>query len=200
MEMWKRRDFLMLSPLLLSRRAEGAKPWLDRKPAEWTPRDIQTVLNDSAWVRTAALTTERTAERKLPIPYEALVRWESGLPVRLARRKAATENRAGEYQLSISRLPLVFVADLSGKAPADVAAGIARSARLERSGKEPIRAAHAEWVEWDFSPGVLVSFARGQQPIETEDGEVTLAAQVGLLVIRARFPLKQMVYRGKLEL
>jgi hypothetical protein len=208
-------------PLLLSRPAGAARPWLGRKPAEWTPADIQAILNESAWVRQVPLGMERPAsatsrgegpQGTAPLNYTIVVRWESGLPVRLARRNAALpEKYSGRYVLSVGRLPLGFIAGLSGKRPArggldeaatraEVVAQIGKTACLEPLGRDVIRAAAVEWVSDSLSAGILVSFTPPQRPIRLEDGEVTLSAQAGLLSIRARFSLKQMVYNGRLEL
>jgi hypothetical protein len=46
----------------------------------------------------------------------------------------------------------------------------------------------------------MISFSPGEHPIRIEDGEVALVSQLGTLVLHAAFPLKEMVYRGKLEL
>jgi len=218
-----RRDFLVASTgvvALFRSVGRSAGTWEDRNPPEWTPEDIQIILNHSAWTREVALeitpaaaapgraTSNQKQGRGVPIEFKALVRWESGLPVRLARRAAPVP---AQYQLSINRLPLTFIEQTSGSGMVhrdqgesvmtpEVAARIAQNSFLQRNGKVPILANHAEWIEADFSPRVVIFFPLGADPISPEDREVSLVSQVGNLGVRARFVLKDMVYRGKLEL
>ena len=144
--------------------------------------------------------------------FKALVRWESGLPVRLARKTATLPDKGvGQYMLSISRLPLEFIEQSSGNGTIhhDEGAGldktalaerVAKNSSLQRTGKDAIPANHAEWVESDFSPRVVIFFPLGANPIQPEDREVDLVSQIGALVVRAKFSLKEMVYRDRLEL
>jgi hypothetical protein len=199
--------------------------WEDRNPWEWTPEDIQTVLNHSAWVREVSLEINPPVETPghpkpkssrpnhgVATEFRAVVRWESGLPVRLARKTASLPDKGvGQYMLSVSRLPLEFIEQSSGNGTIhrDQGAGldktalaerVAKSSSLQRSGKDAIPANHAEWVESDFSPRVVIFFPLSEKPIQPEDREVDLVSQIGALVVRARFSLKEMVYRDRLEL
>jgi hypothetical protein len=225
-----RRDFLVASSgaaALIPWVGLASGPWEDRNPPEWTPEDIQTILNRSAWTREVSLevtpsptapgrvTSNRQQQnhgRGVPIDFKALVRWESGLPVRLARRgDPRSEKTGGQYQLSINRLPLAFIEQTSGTGMVhndqgasvmtpEVAERVAQNSTLDRTGKNPIRANHAEWIEAEFSPRIVIFFPLGADPIQAEDKEVNLVSQIGTLGVRARFTLKEMVYRGRLEL
>ena len=223
-----RRDFLLATSgamALLPRFGYASATWEDRNPWEWTPQDIQTVLNHSAWVREVSLeinslvdTSGRAKPKSsrpnhgLPTEFKAVVRWESGLPVRLARKTATLPDKGvGQYMVSVSRLPLEFIEQSSGNGTIshDQGAGLdktalaerfAKNSLIERVGKDPIKANHAEWVEADFSPRVVIFFPLGEKPIQPEDREVDLVSQIGALVIRAKFFLKDMVYRDRLEL
>jgi hypothetical protein len=211
--------------VLYPRFGHASATWEDRNPWEWTPQDIQTVLNHSAWVREVSLEINPPVETPArPRPkssrpnhgvqseFKALVRWESGLPVRLARKTATLPDKGvGQYMLSISRLPLEFIEQSSGNGTIhhDEGAGldktalaerVAKNSSLQRTGKDAIPANHAEWVESDFSPRVVIFFPLGANPIQPEDREVDLVSQIGALVVRAKFSLKEMVYRDRLEL
>jgi hypothetical protein len=216
-----RREVLKLSLSLGGcgvRQLHGEDKWPDKKPEEWTPADTHIILNDSAWVRPARLLMDSSAladraekdNRRVPTEFAAVVRWESGLPVRLARRTASSSGTP-QYLLSISRLPLPYMGGMSGRLPGGAASGegvirteiatqMAQTARLERLGKEPIAATGAVWLEIAFAQAILISFPHGPQPISLQDGEVTLAARAGSFTLSTRFPLHSMVYRGKLEL
>jgi hypothetical protein len=199
--------------------------WEDRNPWEWTPQDIQAVLNRSAWVREVSLeiatqnespsgAKPKTARQThgMPSQFKSVVRWESGLPVRLARKTATLPDKgAGQYILSISRLPLEFIEQTSsngtishgreaGLDKTALAERVTKGTTLQRLGKDSIAANHAEWVESDFSPRVVIFFPLGAKPIQMDDREVDLVSEFGGLVVRAKFSLKEMIYRNKLEL
>jgi hypothetical protein len=221
-----RRDFLCASSGVLAffpPTGLAAEAWVEKKPGEWSPKDIQTILNQSPWAREARLEMNAPTaspggmpggQREIggmPAEFKVLVRWESGLPIRLARKNISPPNNPpGQYVLSISRLPTAYIAIASGgnrgrgaeKDPsrAELAERIAQSTTLQREGKDPISANHAEWAEDDFSPRMMIFFPLPRQPIRLEDREVGLICQIGAFVVRARFSLKRMVYRGALEL
>jgi hypothetical protein len=228
-----RRHFMLASSgilALLPPAGLAAKGWVDKKPAEWSPSDIQTILNRSAWTREAGLeftpdaidapggktgrratAVEGLSDKRTLTGFKVLVRWESGLPVRLARRTASPANNDTEhYVLSISRVPTAFLAALSpaGQARQDATTGpntadmarIAQFSSLQRDGKDPIPADRADWSASDFESRIMISFSKGSQPIELPDREVTFVSRIGDLIVRTPFILKEMVYRGKLEL
>ena len=223
-----RRQFLLASTGVLAsipvgRAAEG---WMDKKPAEWDSDDIQTILTRSGWARVTSpeLTPAslRAGEKKKHVAaaeglrdkrtltdFKVLVCWESGLPVRLARKAISPSgDTAAHYVLSMSRMPIAFMSALvgggkAGKEAADkqeIANQILKTSSLQREGKNPIAADRADWIDAEFEPRVMISFPQDRQTIEAADRTVTFTTQIGTLVIRALFPLKDMFYRGNLEL
>ena len=215
-----RRNLLMLSSgLALSapHLAFGAPRWATRNPSEWTPEDIDDVLNRSAWVREVQLAmpdpTPNNAGAALgaiPSEYKAVVRWESGLPIHLARRARSRPGGDSGYVLSLSRLPIEFATAITGGAARrqnrenvrtpETAAAIAKTSTLQREGKTPLPATRAEWWDADVTSRLMLYFEAGQPPIQLADKEVALVSTIGSLRLVARFYLKQMVYRGKLEI
>jgi hypothetical protein len=223
-----RRDFLTASSgvmALLPALGPAAEGWANMIPAGWTAEDIHAILNQSPWSREVDLELDpkwaprararvksTRRDNRLQTEFRVLVRWESGLPVRLARDPNwLPDNGVGQYQLSISRLPLALIEQSSGSGPArrsqgeglltdEMAERIARSTSLQTNNKAPIKATHAEWMKAEFSPRIMISFSPGEHPIRIEDGEIALNSQLGNLVLHAAFSLKDMVYRGRLEL
>lgn len=148
----------------------------------------------------------------MPSEFRSVVRWESGLPVRLARKTATLPDKGvGQYILSISRLPLEFIEQASANGTVTHGRGaeldktalaelVTKGTTLQRLGKDSIAAIHSEWVESDFSPRVVIFFPPGAKPIQMEYRDVDLVSAFGGLLLRAKFSLKEMVYRDKLEL
>jgi hypothetical protein len=140
------------------------------------------------------------------------VRWESGLPMRLARRDSSplTADRT-RYVLSMSRLPVSLVAATSkpGKAEAgdesalraQIADQVARSTTLQCVNKAPIHADHAEWVQSGFESRLMISIPHDDgHAIELADGAVSFVSEIGDFIIRTSFLLSRMRYKDNLEL
>jgi hypothetical protein len=136
---------------------------------------------------------------------KAVVRWESAGPMRAALKKS--EAAPAYYVLTVAGLPM------GGRRPAEGApdpaqveqrrkAAIARlreSSTLSVKGKEPLAPETAEAA----GPGgqlVALSFSRESLPIQASDKEVTFAAKMGPLEVKTKFVLKEMTWKGKLEL
>ena len=180
--------------------------------------DIQAILNRSPWVKGVypelssawlhslekggkrIVAAEGIRDKRTLTEFTVTVRWESGLPVRLARKSA---DLPAHYVLSASRIPLAFMAAMAGAQVKDretLVRQMEQTSSLQWGREPPIPADHAAWTESDFEPRVVISFPRGGRPPAPSDGAVTFASQMGFLLLRASFPLRKMVYRGKLEL
>ena len=213
----------------LSGAARRRLKWFEKNPPEWGPDDIRIVLNESAWARKGTLEATPDAispdekgkrspvadgirDKRIIAGFEVLVRWESGLPVRLAQKRPPSAADGGvSYMLSVSRLPMpllmaVFSNGAAGgqmKRPQnnrELAEDVAKLSSLERDNKDPIHADRAEWADFDFGSEILISFSNVRQPIELSDRVVIFRSQIGSLIVRAEFQLKPMVFKGKLEL
>jgi hypothetical protein len=221
-----RREILMLpfaaAPLLASPANEF---WKEKKPDEWTPDEIQEMLTKSPWAKEAAVNvfggaggsllnrngamnrsgnvsssgrqranTNQTTQSDAPdLRYKAIVRWESALPIREALKSKSAEGLAEFYILAV-------VGDLTLADPdADEAQREARldmmkqSTRLEKHGGA-IALANVEIVK---KVGTLFYFSR-TEPIK--DGQATFSTRMGPVEVKCKFAVKEMMYRGKLEL
>jgi hypothetical protein len=67
--------------------------------------------------------------------------------------------------------------------------------RLERKGDSPIYLARTE----STSLGIRFCFSR-LEPITAANKEIAFSTKMGPLEMKAKFPLKDMLYRGMLEL
>ena len=75
------------------------------------------------------------------------------------------------------------------------------SSHLDRKGKDPIAPAHVEIAQArDGSSVIMLLFPKGSQPIEAADKEVTFITAMGMLGVKAKFALKDMMVKGQLEL
>jgi hypothetical protein len=189
--------------------------WLHRDPQDWSGEDIQKILNHSGWIREVALVVDpaqagdrKGSQRALPRPsgFEIIVRWESALPVRLARRTTPAPVKAiDQYILSIGGIPVDFLAASYQPRPADsaaqelIATELAHNCSILLAG-ETIHAEHAEWQYGNFANTVVVTFPRTTTPIQSSSGEAIVHGRIGMTSFQPIFPLKLMTYRGKVEL
>jgi hypothetical protein len=124
--------------------------------------------------------------------FQAVIRWESAAPMRLARKSedAATLNR---YVISVTGFP---------RMPAKAAAGdngedIKAYTRLERGGKPPLRPVGVEIRKG----GVLeFTFDGSAHPITDEDRDVLFTVSTGSLEARVRFYPRDMMFEGHMAL
>jgi hypothetical protein len=135
-----------------------------------------------------------------------VVRWDSALPIRLAS-KSSPERVAEYYEIFVSGLPI------NGAMPGGRSRGsggisdsetltarLKDKTSLQRKGQDPIFPDRVEMVTTADQEGILFAFPRGTRPIAPADKDVTFVSAIGPLRIKAKFLLKDMVYKGRLEL
>jgi hypothetical protein len=185
--------------------------WKGRAPSQWRTEDIQALLTASPWARESELQIDPSAWGKTklssPADYRIVVTWDSALPMRLARGRSEDPGKDRDFHiLSVGHLPMSFLGASSGRpgdagfSQAEVVSQLGGSTWIEREGRKPIRSVSAEWLYDYYASRVAIRFPRPAEPITLADREVYVRAAVGTLRFRVRFPLKPMVYRGKLEL
>lgn len=199
--------------------------WNEKNPGDWTAEEVQEMLTRSPWAKEAAVSvfggaggsllnrngamnrsggmtnsgrqranpTQTTQGDAPDLRYKAIVRWESALPVREALKNKSTEGLADFYILAV-------VGDLTLADPdADEAQRASRLemmkeyTKLDKHGG-PIPLANIELVK---KIGTLFYFSR-EEPIK--DGQVTFTTKMGPVEVKCKFAVKEMTYRGKLEL
>ncbi len=136
---------------------------------------------------------QRDAERRA-IPaaaVAAVVRWESARPILDATGIPLPTDFRGHYVIGMSGLQI---------APAERPGmlELLRGAASLEKGKERIQPGLAEYSK-DGST-VFFGFARELFPLTSADKEVQFEINTGDLRVRAKFEMKEMVYRGQLAL
>lgn len=148
-----------------------------------------------------------------------LVRWDSALPVREALSRAGKDVQsssiaeragkdyiisivglvpAGRYR-SVGRTESQSRSDdtVDGRNPEEMLEGLMAASRLIPKGKGAISPDDAKL---DGDSGTLYVFFPKTEPIAADDKEATFTTRFGALTVQKRFRLKDMTYRGKLEL
>ncbi len=129
---------------------------------------------------------------------DVTVRWESALPVRqaLARSRHETDPRneaARYYVVALTSLPLP--AARMAQQPDTILA----NAALVLKDRPQLRAERVEIAPRPGAPGLLLYFPR-EQEITVADRTVEFVLRVGQYQVARKFKLKEMIYRGRLEL
>jgi len=221
-----RREILMLSlaavPALSSPAGEF---WNEKKPEDWSEEEIQEMLTRSPWAKEGAVSvfggtggsllnrngamnrsgnmsssgrqrsnTTQTQSGDAPdLRYKAIVRWQSALPIREALKEKSTVGLADSYIIAV-------VGDLAmGDPDADEAQ---RESRLDMMKQYTKLDRHGGAISLtNIEPvkklGTLFYFSRAE-PIK--DGQVTFSTKMGPVEVKCKFAVKEMMYRGKLEL
>lgn len=138
-----------------------------------------------------------------PATWKAIVRWESALPVREALKAARSKDAEENYILAlIGDIPGVSVPSDDDE-PAERKAkldNLIENTRLERK-DDPLELQQVKISpKTPLSPaGTLFYFSR-VLPIMPEDKQVTFVTKDGPLEVKCKFTLRDMLYRGNLEL
>jgi hypothetical protein len=136
-------------------------------------------------------------------PWKATVRWESALPVREALKTPKTADVEENYVIAlIGDIPGVGVpSDDDSPAERQQKLDILKeTTRLERK-DDPHELQRVRIApRTPLSPaGTLFYFSR-VFPLTPEDKQVTFVTKVGPLEVKCKFTLRDMLYRGSLEL
>jgi hypothetical protein len=207
--------------------------WSAHKPEEWTPAEIKELLTKSPWAKDAVVTDNgqvggmgvpraaasrrsssggsgqgggTTPSAPAKIEWKAIVRWESALPIREARKGAPSKGGP-----SAKDVEDFYVLNVVGNLPAAVTNSDASDdspsmqylkevTTLEHKGDE-VHLHHVELApESALSPaGTLFYFSR-MLALMLKDKEAIFTTKIGPLGVKCKFTLADMVYRGSLEL
>jgi hypothetical protein len=148
--------------------------------------------------RSAAGTGKAPDTVSNPGTFRAVVRWETARPVQVAEKSRAGEDDSAFYILSLNGDLPDFARpndEESSEARQQRVEMLRESTRLDRKGGSPI---YLERLE-SGATGSLFYFSR-LDPITPANKEITFNTKMGPLEIKVKFPLKDMMYKGKLEL
>ena len=194
--------------------------WNEKMPSDWTDSELRELMNKSPWAkegsisdstrrgslisapagggrrsrgRGAAGTNGPAASTAPLVEWKATVRWESALPVREALHRGAPGPVPDDYILNVF-----------GEVPGvDLDSGDAilkDNTILEHKGDQ-IKLNRVELAPKNSlsKDGTLFYFSR-LLALKLEDKEVAFTTKLGPLEVKCKFTLKDMLYRGNLEL
>jgi hypothetical protein len=204
--------------------------WNAKPSADWTDQECQELLTHSPWAKepttsydagrmgipagrsastnrtrrgggTAAAASGSQGDPKVPGKYQAVVRWESALPIREASHNESKDDPAANYILNVlGDLPMLGQAsnDESESAYAHRLEMLKQYTKLEKKG-DPIYLSDLRYQGKGANAGALFYFVRNDL-ITLSDRTVTFVTKLGPIDVKVKFPLHEMLYQGKLEL
>ena len=213
--------------LVTAERGFGAEFWDQKQPGDWSKDELARLMTKSPWAKDASidnkaqtgpLVAHATSNRRgnnrgnpngdAQIPefsgkWQAAVRWESALPVRAALGDTTMTVALSEYYI------INVFGSIPSPAPSDQDSEEERKTKFEilqertrlQRKDDPLELKRVEFSHrTPFSPpGTAFYFSR-VFPIVPDDKQVTFVTKVGPLELKCKFALKDMVYRGNLEL
>jgi hypothetical protein len=140
-------------------------------------------------------------------PYTGTVRWESALPIQDAMKSGPPEAFDGHYVICVSGIPLMGGSRYQGEDDDNSAASRRRDqddmdrlkglSNLQIKGKNNVQAGVA-MRQVSSGSSFLIGFSKELLPLSVHDSEVIFSTQLGRLVVKADFLLKEMLYHGEL--
>lgn len=201
--------------------AAAAKEFWDEKdPSQWSKEEIERILNQSPWARPASISYNSAVPGFGPgvigrrsgvatinrnggvntdgtdgkLEFQAVIRWESARPVRAAEKMKLDQEPDAYVLAAIGDFP-------SGDVDETAAEHEQRDAMLKEFTKLERHGAPTIFLErtQSISGGLRFYFSR-LEPITASNREIAFSTKIGPLEMKAKFPLKDMLYRGRLEL
>jgi hypothetical protein len=210
-------------------RAYPAKEfWNEKKPSEWTPDEVDLLLNKSPWAKVAtisyyggqngplsnSLPNSHSSSRSRnassgtspsavsPADWKAIIRWQSALPVRQALKIDPSPDAEKFYILNmVGDVPSIGATpDEDATQRAARFETLKQVTKLEHKGDEILLSRVAVAPKNDFSlAGTLFYFSRGLA-LQPKDKTATFSTKLGPIDVKCKFTLGDMMYHGNLEL
>jgi hypothetical protein len=201
--------------------------WNDKTPSQWTPDEVDLLLNKSPWAKDAAISyyggqngplsntlpgERRSSPRNAssgtspsamsPAAWKAVIRWESALPVQLALKGTPSPDLEKFYILNM----VGDVPSIGATPDEDAAQRAARFetlkqvTKLEHKGDEILLSKVEAAPRNDYTlAGTRFYFSRGLA-LRLEDKQAIFSTKLGPIDVKCKFTLRDMMYKGNLEL
>ena len=133
-----------------------------------------------------------TAPTNGPPPVEGVVVWESAQPILDARKKPLPKQFKDHYTLSVSGVPWLREVD-------KLFDQLRQFTTLQPNDQPPVQPG-AVLKAAGFPPAVLLGFSKDVLELSANEKSIHFVTEVGDIVLKAKFDIKEMRYRGHLAL
>jgi hypothetical protein len=222
-----RRAFLSLAAGTLCFGPARLGAWSDKRfwetedPASWTPEQVQELTTKSPWAKSIAADPKNgvgavpagrsggrggrrggTSSSTTGVPrFPAIIRWASARPIREALKLHLHASLAEHHVISVTGVPIAAPeADQSssggGDANADPYAFLKQQTTLEAHHNDAVQPGVAHQDSDDTS---TIYFGFLPSLVNLADAKVaTFSMDTGMLIVKTKFNLADMKYRGEL--
>ena len=188
--------------------AGSSEFWSRKDPSEWSADEVDRLITKSTWAKEIA--APAVGRSRVGPQYHGLVRWESAKPILEAMKTALPGEFLNHYVISVSGLPMSSLRPATGGTDADARARqrevegvldkLKAVTRLELKGAARVQPEIVQ--ETQFGVGetrtMLFGFSKTLLQLSLEDQEAVFTTQMGTIPVKAKFNLKEMMYRGEL--
>jgi hypothetical protein len=197
--------------------------WNKKDPSEWTEDEIQILLTKSPWAKDGAIILKPGARGSssagagaggvgvngiglgpggrqvhqdtgtaAPPTSQGVVVWESAQAILDARKKPLPKEFKDYYALSVRGVPWHWEGDKSVDQ-------LRQFTTLQPNDQPPVQPGIAQKFIGDAS-AVLLGFSKDVLELGAGDKSIHFITEAGQIVLRAKFDIKEMRYRGHLAL
>jgi hypothetical protein len=223
-----RRDWLTLAATGVAARLYAAQTdfWNKKVRADWTDEEIARLLNKSPWAKQTATIPvpggrgsasadqgesgvgvngiglgrggrQERQEGKVtaaPLTAQGVVIWESAQVILDARRKVLPKEFNNHYALSIGGIPLHEVRD------EQLFDQLRQFTSLQPNDQPPVQPGTVQKMPGTGGAAVLVGFSKDVLELSADDKTIQFVTQVGRIVLKCKFDIKEMRYKGRVAL
>jgi hypothetical protein len=208
--------------------AYGSDPWEKKDPSDWTHEDVEKLTSKSPWAKEVSASTPSTGgmggmggggmgggmgrRGGMGRPgaggqsYKGIVLWESAKPIVLAKKTEIPKEFANHYVISVSGIPLnggrsrqyQTQGEDSSQSSQDTLDRLKQVTFLEPKGRRDAQPGVVQQPVTGAYGSVWFGFDRDFLNLKAEDKEASFTTQFGQMTIKAKFNLKDMMFKGEL--
>jgi hypothetical protein len=195
--------------------------WNKKDPSAWTQDEIQLLLTKSPWAKEGTAIPkpgardvtnagngvgingigigtggkqerQETGNTTAPPPIEGVVVWESAQPILDARKKPLPKEFKDHYTLSVSGVPWLRQVD-------KLFDQLRQFTTLQPNDQPPVQPGAVQKVG-GYANSVLLGFSKDVLELGPNEKSIHFTSEVGDIILKAKFDVKEMRYRGRLSL
>ena len=208
----RRGILLFVATLRLS--AGDSEFWNRKDPSEWSADEVDRLITKSPWAKEITVLQEQSGQKRrgrAAGQFNGVVRWESAKPVLEAMKTSLPAEFSNHYVISVSGIPMSSLGPRISESTAAEARAKQREiegvldriksvTRLEANGAAAAQPGIVQ--ETPFGVGetrtMLFGFSKTLLQLSLENQEAGFNTQMGMIQVKARFNLREMIYHDEL--
>ena len=206
------RRGMLLFAATLPVSAGSSEFWNRKYPSQWSADEVDRLITKSPWAKEIAAPA---VGRSRGASYHGLVRWESAKPILEAMKMPLPGEFSNHYVISVSGIPMSSLrpaTSVEGGTDADARARqreveealdkLRGLTYLELKGASPVQPGIVQETPLGIGETrtVLFGFLKTLLQVSPDDQEIGFTTQMGTIAVKAKFNLREMIYRGEVAI